>query len=1232
MVKINTVENALLEMNGGEFHNLMDEYVRKKFNCRNLQSLGVQLGTNKSTKGTPDSYSKNEDGKYTLFMYSTVNTSSFEKLKDDIESCFNIDKVGLKKENIKKIFCVYSSTNLGIKKKEELENLKPGVSIELIGPDTISKDLKSKYPLLLQDYMGIPLGTDQIYSPKQFIKIHDKSRTNAPLDTKFKFREKELKILKGKLENDQVALISGAAGVGKTRLAMKACLDLELLDYDVFCIKSNGKELHNDIRRLVNEPGNYLLFIDDANTIEDLRAILSYLTQVDEGIYYKIIFTVRDYAVSNIKKLVEEYFNLFELKIERLKDREIEELLENELQIKNEYYKKRLRDISKGNPRLAILAGKYARKYPLKNLNNTTDIYKKYYGKIIDEKVLSETEISVLFSIAICGGRVSTKNHFLQEILKLLEIRVSEFLKTCKKLFKIELIDMLNDEAVSFPDESLKDYILFYKLLDTQEVSITKLIDIGFINHSKEVIDVINNLMNLFYTEKNADYIKSEVMHCWNNSDKKHEDKYLKAFHLFNEDKALESVMSNIEEMDYCVVDFKKVYEKNKDNLEINNLELDILKHFKNYENSIEAVDLLLIMTEKRSDLIAEIYHVFINHMLIDKHSYRDDYQRELRIINQVWNRYRQSKDDRIYFLLLKLIEYSLRYYYTYFEPENDDKWSIIQVKLINSKGIRKFRELLWSILKDLYDNNPNDVKILDLIGFNFEYGPIFDEKQSELFKRDLKCIEEKFVRHWTKPNIHQCIILFGLERLAEQLDIEISDSFKIYRREKEFQIYTILMRDSNIELSREEDEKVKQKLELFLNKFNGSDFFNLFTFLKEVEKQKINGNWLLHEGLVLIFEIIQSRDDIVQVIKNYLDAHAPFAELVSDLVFNILFKSMTIFDIEKIINKSILIHKRFWLYHMWRTLPDYQTTLEDSTKYMNFFKNELGMDNPFIHDFITISKFVKVRPNLLDEISSSLSKVSNSNNLIASFFGWITSEDKADRILDLFKNDIGKLENLYLKAIKSDRDFDSFGWLLFKLVDRNIEVWDYYLQSLFLGQSKNRFSSNIFKKVWKRSDYEQYMNKILDKMQNTNSWLSNPYLINSVFPSGLYENCQELWFLGLINKHSDDEKMMRVVFEIILMKFKDNQKMFYMQFIKQNKKLEKFKLLPFETSSVIVSGNGSFIPYLNNKIDFFSDLKSELLGIDYISHKQYLNEKIEYIRQTLKRVEINEYTDYWNN
>ena len=101
MSRINEIQRKILELEGGAYQKLVDDYLCAKYKYPNIQPLGVQTGTNKPTKGVPDTYVHTDDDTYILINYGSVGRNQDKKIKDDILACFDRGKLALDKEKIK---------------------------------------------------------------------------------------------------------------------------------------------------------------------------------------------------------------------------------------------------------------------------------------------------------------------------------------------------------------------------------------------------------------------------------------------------------------------------------------------------------------------------------------------------------------------------------------------------------------------------------------------------------------------------------------------------------------------------------------------------------------------------------------------------------------------------------------------------------------------------------------------------------------------------------------------------------------------------------------------------------------------------------------------------------------------------------------------------------------------------------------------------------------------------
>lgn len=107
MSKLNDIKKQIDQMDGGSFQNLCDAYLSCK-GYRNIYSLGMNTGTNKTAKGSPDTYFLTAENKYIFVMYTTQKNNFVKKAIEDIDKCFDVDKTGIPSNDIEKIiYCHY---------------------------------------------------------------------------------------------------------------------------------------------------------------------------------------------------------------------------------------------------------------------------------------------------------------------------------------------------------------------------------------------------------------------------------------------------------------------------------------------------------------------------------------------------------------------------------------------------------------------------------------------------------------------------------------------------------------------------------------------------------------------------------------------------------------------------------------------------------------------------------------------------------------------------------------------------------------------------------------------------------------------------------------------------------------------------------------------------------------------------------------------------------------------
>lgn len=244
MSKINQIQQAIIALSPGAYQKLMDEYLVKKYHFDNIHPYGSHTGTDKTTRGTPDSYVRCSDGKYILIEHGSVE-KSFQKVKEDILDCLKPEKTKIPIEDIKQIICCHTSTNFSAGQTSELYSLFDNIII--IGLGDVSYDLLNKYQSLAYDHLHIALDTHQFFDLDGFIKEYGKNSYSTSLDMPLLGRDDDLSALANVLSTENVIVLSGASGIGKTRLAIEAAQRYASShNANMLVIKSNGESIYSD--------------------------------------------------------------------------------------------------------------------------------------------------------------------------------------------------------------------------------------------------------------------------------------------------------------------------------------------------------------------------------------------------------------------------------------------------------------------------------------------------------------------------------------------------------------------------------------------------------------------------------------------------------------------------------------------------------------------------------------------------------------------------------------------------------------------------------------------------------------------------------------------------------------------------------------------------------------------------------------------------------------------------
>lgn len=466
MANITDIKRRIQELAPAQFQEFCDTFLSKKGYGR-VHGYGMKAGTGNTTPGNPDTYFRKENGKYVFVAYTIQQSNIYSKLREDIDKCLDTIKTGLDIAEIEEIICCHTSSNLSAGDDKKLHDLceSKGILLTIYGIDEIANQVHNRYRSLAKDFLGLSIDTNQILQIDEFVSQYDANSISSPFNTIFQYRDKEKNEIMKAMENNSVVIVTGKAGVGKTRIVLESIRNFaETKDYKLLCVKNNNLGIYDDLVSATEEHGKYLFFIDDANELAELRQILSYTTKGYLGYKVKVIVTIRDYEKEKVISEIKEYTIPHMIEISPFSDDEIKGFLSENLEIRNEDYVKQIIRIAEGNPRIAYMAGRLAvEKQNLSAIKDVSQLYDAYYEKYVNSTLGKDKDLCFTAGIlSVVNAVILSDMSVLQEVLANYGITIDDFKSKILQLAKMEFVEIQLDQVAALSDQCLANYMLYY--------------------------------------------------------------------------------------------------------------------------------------------------------------------------------------------------------------------------------------------------------------------------------------------------------------------------------------------------------------------------------------------------------------------------------------------------------------------------------------------------------------------------------------------------------------------------------------------------------------------------------------------------------------------------------------------------------------------------------------------------------------------------------------------------
>lgn len=1238
MPNITDIKRRIQELAPAPFQEFCDTLISKQ-GYGVVHGFGMKSGTGNTTIGNPDTYFRKENGKYVFVVYTIQQTSIFSKIKEDIAKCLDVSKTGLKIENIEEIICCHTSSNLSAGDDKALHDFceTQGIVLTIWGIDELANQVYNRYRSLAKDYLGLSIDTNQILSVDDFVTQYDANGMAAPMNTVFQYRENEKKEIFSALDNESIVVVTGKAGVGKTRLVLETIREVALTKkYKLLCVKNNNLGLYDDLVSATEQPSKYLFFIDDANEFADLSQILAYTTKGCLGYDVKIIMTVRDYAKEKVLSAVKKYTFPQIIEITFFTDDEIKGFLNNNLGICNEDYLKQIIRIAEGNPRIAYMAGKLAiDKQNLAAIKDVSQLYDAYYEKYVNGTLGSDNDLCFAAGVlSVVNAVVLNNMSALQELLDNYGITLEDFKKKILHLFKLEMVEIQLEQVATLSDQCLANYMLYYVFFEKKLIPLSSILETGYKYFRNGIIRTVNTILNLFESDKIRKYCEQEILKAWDNlkdSKEKCYNDFVKDFHVFRPEEAfllaqqlVESI--NSKEFDACAVDFSKnlfCYEKS------------ILTYLEGYQYSeyLEYVmEILLEYCSKTAETLVSGYKWLENSYGIDVSSYKYMYYNQKKISDYI---YRVVLEGNITAMAVGFhwAEYSLGFSFHSTETRRGNKFILYNMDIKKSEGIVEYRRICWKILIILASNpawNDDVLLFLDSYAKHLHGKPDY-----EIVSYEVEYVEQLL-------SILECdriSYLKTIQRLifnGKKMNVKYNEKWAELLTGEKWALYHLL--ENDFVLSELEYEEYKNKRNTLISEYGMSLSVSEISGLVQRMNSIMSDILIIKHDLYSInqgFELIIQQFDKV-CMQEFMRAFIQYGENISIhpwLVLESLNKSMDSMQLLSTIKQADFPQKNEWLFSFFDTLPNEKAVSAMLQELIIFLSSESDktINSSSYRSLSVLDKFLSIEPNIYPVVCTIIfEKRHYSPFIVERYFKWLFRDQihTPKEVLSLFQSNINLLQEIYFYLLKKERLDDLKGTFLIEFLSLGEDWIQKYSEVFWENAAKHiEFSHYRNSALWKSESYKDYFDYIFYHFpeEEMYSWrISHAFkdVLTQVETDVIIKQHQQEWLNHIIIDNVSSNKII-IIFDFICELNEDLRRNAIKIFLENNQDFETFSKLSLIPNHW--SGSGSLVPAYQKQIDFLKSLYPLVPGIKFLKHKARIKSKVEILHEMIKREEVEE-------
>tara|TARA_R110002096_G_scaffold21498_7_gene69865 strand:+ start:4882 stop:8613 length:3732 start_codon:yes stop_codon:yes gene_type:complete len=1223
MASLQQIQQALINMNETLFEEMCGIYLSYEFPLHRSFNPQNHKTKQKTKKGTPDiSYKLPNEG-YLFAQITTqenIGKSLTTKLKNDIKECFNIEKTKIEIEKIKEIALCY---NEQIKPSdEELINDFAKKEFNIVphhfGLKRIAKDILFKYHFIGREYLKLEFGTGQIVSIKQFIKTYESGGQSlaTPLNNHYLERNQDLPNLIDSIINNNIVIIHGVAGSGKSKLAIEGIEKFieEETEYIDLALFPNGGDLIHDLISEIDNSRKYILFVDDVNRIEQFTSVLAHYRKATEN-SLKLVLTVRDYAYSEAKsKLLGLKYS--DIHTERFSDDEIRDLVEAApFNIKNSKFRFKISSIAKGNPRLAIMTAKLALEHQkIEALDNIFDLFDQYFTSFIyDNDILNEPiNLKVLGLLSFFNNIEHEKGREIEKLSSNFNLDENKIVDSIEKLHTHDLI-LLNFGYAKIGEQNLATYFYYKVFIKDKLLSINNLLKYYFSTHSNRFSDSIKSIIEHFGVES-LGTVKPLIKKYWQEQDLELRQRlsFLDIFRQIIPNDVLVFIESYIESLPSTTNPIFKIEENNDSDhsfiYEPNALRL--LFSFYNDLNYLDdAFQLSFSLIKKKPDYFNKLIQNLKEKFGKSFNDEKSKFERQHKLIDYLIGMSKKEEGD-LYKISLIAVSQSILSTFKLdtegFKSEDVNEDLVDSIKRIREKLKRFLYENVENfsepILEVLLDNTINNVAI-----------------SRETHEFDLTvttslmagCLNSSDFRHCLLVQ-EECWLMNKLGSSSNELE-----SIKIQFSHSAYETFINLNRErlrGKVDFEFENSDEFDK-----LKTTDQKQFFH-FRSTKEVD------NFIEHLRLILNWDFL-SKHSLYQLRQSIYIILEENNRQNRKIGFHLLCKLITFFNLRKetivdasffkIISDENEVLEKLWEYIVSNNLqPIWKLFVLDSIPAYRIEKvhydrliNTISIQKNDWYSLKNFEKYSNVDSQVIEKI---VKQITDLNEKGGDYKIWLDRE---------FHQNLGENNQLelakesYLQQYFMNKHFDHGGKALLSILEKDKKFLNVLLRSIVERQIKLKaIEHRELSIVWELEGAEEVIDNAILLMveMNTNYTIGEDFINTFFYESHLRSVQVNTYLLNLIKKYYYRVDVVNIAFNVINYSKKDLFDKAFVTYLSINQSKDDFEQIDWFENQIIYPGGAKVSKIKISKWQYLLNLvEGHEKRLDLIEIKRFINSQI---------------------